>query len=55
MNKLSVWLLLSLSSPVFADTIWVERESYHTALLIPTAVVVAHTPAFSTLCAFWLG
>ena len=49
MNKLSLWLLLALSSRVFADTIWVERESYHTALLLPTAVVVAHTPALQSV------
>lgn len=49
MKKLSLWLLLSLSSRVFAETIWVERENYHTALLLPTAVVVAHTPALQTV------
>ncbi|MDO9178823.1 MAG: DUF2459 domain-containing protein [Agitococcus sp.] len=49
MNKLSLWLLLSLSSPIFADTIWVERESYHTALLLPAAVVVAYAPALQTV------
>jgi len=49
MNKLSLWLLLSVSSPIFADTIWVERESYHTALLLPAAVVVAYAPALQTV------
>lgn len=44
MKKLSLCLLLSLSSRVFADTIWVERESYHTALLLPTAIVISHAP-----------
>lgn len=49
MNKPSLWLLLSLSSPIFADTIWVERESYHTALVLPSSVVVSHVPALQTV------
>lgn len=49
MNKLSLWLLLSLSTPIFADTIWVERESYHTALVLPSSVVVSHVPALQTV------
>ena len=44
MNKLSLCVLLSLSSHVFADPLWVERESYHTALLLPNAQAPALQP-----------
>jgi len=49
MKNLSLWLLLSLSSPIFADTVWVEKESYHTALLLPTTVVIAYAPALQAV------
>ncbi len=46
MNKLILWLLLCIfSANVGAATVWVEREGYHTALLIPADAVLDHTPA----------
>ena len=49
MKKLCLCLLLCLSSRVFADTVWVERENYHTALVLPSSVVVTYVPALQTV------
>jgi uncharacterized protein (TIGR02117 family) len=49
MKSLLMLLCMLLSSPVWAETIWVEQESYHTALVLPTSVVVAHVPALTAI------
>lgn len=49
MNML-VLLLLMLAIPgAHAATVWVEREDYHTALIVTTADAASHAPALRTI------
>lgn len=49
MNKLWLMLLSFFSAYSYADTIWIEQESYHTAVVLPVDVVKANAPALTAV------
>jgi len=44
MTNLMITLLLMLAVQTQAATVWVEREGYHTALVLPAAEATRHAP-----------
>ncbi len=49
MSKLWLILLSFVSVSSYADTIWIEQESYHTAVVLPADVVKANAPALTAV------
>lgn len=44
MKKLTLFIMLCIASIANAATVWVEREGYHTALVLSAEDIVTHAP-----------
>lgn len=49
MNRWVMLLWCCFSVGACADTVWVEQESYHTALVVPASAVLDYAPALQTV------